>query len=420
MKLDQFTLDVVIAVLPLTFCVGWAGVWANHREFGAARYWFGGCLASSAGGIGLTLQTIYGPVPAVAANIALVLSWWLFWLGARRFYRARGGFQLAIGATLVCAVLMVVLRDHIPAIAAACGISQALPLVLIAHFLLDRSRRSIGASVATSGAVLALIGLGLMGAVNIVVLAHWLSPFQTLQAVCLTTLPGMVGGVLMVTGYAVMTADGLRAEVSGLADVDPLTGVWNRRRFDDYLSAEWSRSQRSQKPFALMLVDMDHFKDINDSLGHAAGDGALMHFVEIIRSGIRSDDFLARLGGDEFCVLLPETTSAQATTLGRRLTDLVSEKPFAWGGAELALSCSIGISAWSSSTVDADAVLARADSALYAAKVAGRGGVRGPGLMTRTLQPLHHRRNRSGQRPSDDNNPPNPSLINPHYRGMQP
>ncbi|WP_306396759.1 GGDEF domain-containing protein [Telluria beijingensis] len=180
-------------------------------------------------------------------------------------------------------------------------------------------------------------------------------------------LPALtLGGLLTMHRYIVH-----RAEY--IANHDHLTGAWSRKAFFDIAERELARSRRNGQPLALMLIDLDHFKEINDGGGHEAGDVALRLVAERARASLRAADCMARLGGDEFAVLLPETTLAQACAVGEKLQ--AGLRPLAAGlqrhAGQSPLTLSIGVTA----TQDDEpfkATLARADAALYAAKSAGR------------------------------------------------
>ena len=159
---------------------------------------------------------------------------------------------------------------------------------------------------------------------------------------------------------------------------DGLTGLYNRRAFDQRLSEELSRLSRYGGVFCLMLVDLDHFKEINDSYGHVTGDRLLSQLGDVFKQSLRDTDFAARFGGDEFCVIAPETDSEEACNTARRLCDHISETVFRGGqpGLLLRLSCSIGVVRFSGGAItDVSAALERADEAMYRVKQQGGNSV---------------------------------------------
>jgi len=152
---------------------------------------------------------------------------------------------------------------------------------------------------------------------------------------------------------------------------DPLTDVLNRRALSEAIDTEHARLQRG-KPYALVMIDMDRFKHLNDSLGHAAGDAALLRLVEVLKPCVREIDVLGRLGGEEFCVLLPLTDIAGAALVAERMRLNLEESQFSWQGKAWPLTASFGIAEAEASDPSADHVLSRADRAMYRAKAQGR------------------------------------------------
>jgi diguanylate cyclase (GGDEF)-like protein len=158
-----------------------------------------------------------------------------------------------------------------------------------------------------------------------------------------------------------------------LADHDPLTGLPNRRRFDAELGRHTARLQRYGLAGAVLLVDLDNFKTINDTLGHAAGDDYIIRAAKLLRSELRDSDVVARIGGDEFAILLPQADAQQAAETARRLVAAVQPPPGARDPGDPQMTFSIGVASFvREGTWDPEAVVAAADRAMYAAKTAGR------------------------------------------------
>ncbi len=180
------------------------------------------------------------------------------------------------------------------------------------------------------------------------------------------------GPVLATFGFALMCNDHLNAELERLAAIDPLTGVHNRRSLE-YLGAHAiAMAARRGRGVALLLIDADHFKRVNDEHGHDAGDAALRALVGIVRGQARDEDVLGRLGGEEFVLLLPEADEAAAVALAERVRAAVAAAPVDVGGARVALRVSIGVAAWAQGGDDWRGLLRNADRALYEAKRRGR------------------------------------------------
>ena len=170
-------------------------------------------------------------------------------------------------------------------------------------------------------------------------------------------------------------ADQRVGDLETLATMDFLTGLSNRRHFETVAHTELSRSQRYMRPFSILMLDIDHFKDVNDRLGHAAGDLILKNVAEICRQGKRSSDFIARVGGEEFALILPETTFGDAHELAERLRRLVEESKQLIDGQWVRVTVSIGVAGAGPSTSGLGALQRSADEALYEAKRLGRNQV---------------------------------------------
>lgn len=163
------------------------------------------------------------------------------------------------------------------------------------------------------------------------------------------------------------------ALVEELAVTDSLTKLANRRSFDERLNELFSRSQRYNEPMCVVLLDIDHFKEVNDRHGHAAGDCVLRALSELIAARTRESDIAARLGGDEFGILLYRTRMEEARLFTEELTALISEQPYSCDGIDIAISVSTGV-ALSTQLPEAStaSLMVCADQALYEAKRRGR------------------------------------------------
>jgi diguanylate cyclase (GGDEF)-like protein len=166
----------------------------------------------------------------------------------------------------------------------------------------------------------------------------------------------------------------VQEELERLAITDPLTGLYNRRRFFEILDVEIGRSRRYPRPLSVLMIDVDHFKNVNDLLGHRAGDAALEAVARRIESGLRDSDTACRYGGEEFAVLMPETSLADAAVAAERLRRIVSDEPIFAGGNGFRVTVSIGL-ACRADGESAESVIERSDEALYRAKDLGRNRV---------------------------------------------
>ncbi|MDU4252585.1 GGDEF domain-containing protein [Pseudomonas sp.] len=161
-----------------------------------------------------------------------------------------------------------------------------------------------------------------------------------------------------------------------LAGHDPLTGLFNRRQFDQLVGMELSRAARQPAPISLLMVDLDHFKFINDRYGHPLGDEVIRHTASLLRNYTRTGDSVARLGGEEFLLLLPDTSQPQARVIAEKVRRLLEETPLPMKDGLLYLTASFGIACLEAGVPGTyEGLYAAADKALYKAKASGRNRV---------------------------------------------
>jgi len=168
----------------------------------------------------------------------------------------------------------------------------------------------------------------------------------------------------------------LEDELAQAAREDFLTGAVNLRTFYELADQEFARFKRTGEAFSLLVLDLDHFKKINDTLGHEGGDDALRKFVQIVTANLREQDIFARAGGDEFRLLLPGTPPSGAIVLAEKIREEVSRVSLRASNGSVPLSMSAGLCRCHPDDTRIDDVVRRADAALYEAKAAGRNAVR--------------------------------------------
>ncbi|MDB4938674.1 MAG: diguanylate cyclase [Labilithrix sp.] len=167
-----------------------------------------------------------------------------------------------------------------------------------------------------------------------------------------------------------------RAAFEELAIRDELTGLYNRRELSRRLEMETSRALRTLRPFSFLLLDVDHFKSVNDRYGHSAGDEVLRRVSLLIEGELRITDTAARYGGEEIAVILPDTSAEHATAVAQRLRERLEAEPIAIGsGAPITVTASFGVATLACDAASPQAVFAAADEALYEAKATGRNRV---------------------------------------------
>lgn len=213
--------------------------------------------------------------------------------------------------------------------------------------------------------------------------AHPVHAELCLRTACGTILPisdsvspvraadgGVVGAVFVFKD--VSEARTAQANLTFQARHDVLTGLPNRLEFEEQLRSVAADQYRGAPPACLLYLDLDHFKLVNDTRGHAAGDKLLGEIGSLLKQRVRSNDFLARIGGDEFAVIMRDTSETGAKRLARSLIDAVQDYSFLYGDRTFKVGLSIGVSPIRGADVDPSAILARADTACYAAKDLGR------------------------------------------------
>lgn len=216
-------------------------------------------------------------------------------------------------------------------------------------------------------------------------LHHYLFPFQPIssfdadfkymqQSCTMGPLRNEKGEInnLFIAVHDVTETVNFEQKLVALNMIDALTGVNNRRSFESHLKEEVDRHKRYGHPLSLIMFDIDHFKDVNDTYGHQCGDSVLQAIAVLIGGSIRSEDILARYGGEEFCCILPETPLEAALILAERFRNKIADHLFECQQNRVRLTISLGVTAMGSKTTTAEMLLKKADDGLYAAKNKGR------------------------------------------------
>ena len=201
---------------------------------------------------------------------------------------------------------------------------------------------------------------------------------------------GVVLGLLLFHWLPHAVKDWKRSEqrahdLQSLAAIDPLTGLYNRRQFETLARAELARCQRYVRPCSFLMIDVDHFKLVNDTFGHEMGDWVLKMVANTLTAARRDADVVARFGGEEFVIMLPETTRDAAAMVAERIRSMVAASALAVGDSRLSLTTSIGVGETMAGLPGVEAVLRDADQALYDAKANGRNIVRVAKRLSRTM-----------------------------------
>ncbi|MBB4285070.1 GGDEF domain-containing protein [Roseospira goensis] len=388
--LDGFTLFLVATVVSgvATGVVGF--IWRLQPSVPGVRDWAFGLGALTVAMLATWLRHLGMPLApsVVLTNLAVLLGYALIYRGSRLFM-ARRVPRHQSPFILFCVVVLILLY-YFSAVDRVDLIRFVIMALVIAAFdglivatFWPRKR----AGHLASGYIL-VVGVGLHGLVflgrglwGMVVLAG--GPVGgTDLVVGLGDLTSVVAFMTLAMGFLALTAEHLLRQLEALAAQDPLTGVFNRRAFFAVAEHVIVHRSRTGQAVSVLVFDLDNFKAVNDTHGHAAGDDALRHVVTTARGALRGEDLLARLGGEEFVVLLPETNAGAALRVAERLRAAIATAPAVLtDGTRLTLTASVGVSTAGpqdrGETVAS--LIARADRALYAAKAAGRDRVRAEG-----------------------------------------
>jgi diguanylate cyclase (GGDEF)-like protein len=251
--------------------------------------------------------------------------------------------------------------------------SALMTLLFTVHaWLIFRQGVRTFATVLTGTVLVGMVGIQLMRLVTSPMIPpqSGITDTSVYQVIYITSFA--LATLLLSIGLVLMATDKLRAELEHLATHDSLTNALTRRHMDDACRIEMERSRRNGRSTALMMMDLDHFKAINDTHGHQAGDQVLINFVIKVNALLRPADQLGRFGGEEFVLLLPETSQEDALQVAERIRAVCAEP--AQGAA---CTVSIGVASTLNERDTPDALLARADAAMYRAKDNGRNRVEG-------------------------------------------
>lgn len=232
----------------------------------------------------------------------------------------------------------------------------------------SRSRGILVASFATAGVACLLRGMGAA------VFANPGGDFQNPQGFSAATFLAVFAAAIASTfAFLVLHKERAQAEARRLATIDPLTGAYNRSTFHEIAERELSRARRAGQPLSILMLDIDHFRAINEQHGHRVGDEVLRKFADVVRSAMRKEDMLVRYGGEEFLVMLSAVPGPGAVVVAGRIRRYVAGEPIEAAGHKFQVTVSVGVAARLDEGPESiDALLDRADAALALAKERGR------------------------------------------------
>lgn len=354
-------------------------LWVIHRDMRGIGYWAIGALLIALGVLGAFLLSGALPsAPLVIANIAIVAGFIVTWWGIDAFFGRRPGYRLGFALLAISAATIMYF--------VATGNSRDRVLFLIGFFALISGLRlysmlrevNPGTRFSQIMISLALAAQGiyyLVLATAVFSLPPVDKPLAQVSIYGWLFLIPMLLSIVVVFGVVLLVNQTIAMRLQESARRDVLTEALTRRAMEEVAADELARSRRHSLPLSLLLLDIDHFKLVNDQYGHAAGDAALRQFAAAVRRCLRREDVFGRLGGEEFCALLPNTAVGGAAQLAERIRQSVANLAVEAGGHRLSLKVSIGVASLGDQGGNWDELVNQADRAMYAAKRAGRNRV---------------------------------------------
>jgi diguanylate cyclase (GGDEF)-like protein len=350
--------------------------------------WLGGSFG--AGGIGALLLLLRGNVPTffsvLCADVLILLAFVLLHISFLDLVDSESNLRspglLLLGIQALADVPYLYPHPVVHLRIVTVGVLVAVQVLLTVRLLVRSNKKGVRAPVWFCVIILsgfAAVNL-LRSIADAVGLLSAASIFYQVEA--LTFLIYIATALGIAFGFFWMTTATLSSALEEIASTDPLTRIYNRRVFREWCEKELIRSEQTGITFSLLMVDLDHFKQINDRFGHRAGDDALCAVVEQMQRSIRGIDVLGRWGGEEFVVLLPGASASSALQIAQRLRGNVetlmippSISAFSRGEEAIPVTASLGVASYRGVGDQIEDMLERADAALYEAKDAGRNRV---------------------------------------------
>jgi diguanylate cyclase (GGDEF)-like protein len=379
MKLDPATLYLVLTVVGLLMSF-WVCVMAWGQPLGHALWaWALALLAYTASHVIFGLQALLPDwLFLVGGSTAYAIALVLMLQAVRRFQGLEHGGRWYLTPLLLVPLLCALLVQHSTLRVVSSSLIYVWQIVLIMLALLDPSQPQHGRGryilVAAFGTMLlTLLARAAAAALGLIDTHDLIASSGNLGAVFLVSLCAVLSVTL---GFVYMTMERAERRNFELAMKDMLTGLANRRAIADQLASTVARAQRQGQYLSVLMLDIDHFKRVNDSYGHQAGDVVLRSVAQALQSRLRAQDQIGRFGGEEFLAILPDTSLDGALVLAEALRAAVEATPTQWGAHSIATTISIGVRGGAITGGDtADGLVAAADAALYRAKQGGRNRV---------------------------------------------
>ncbi len=336
-------------------------------------HWSAALLLVFLGGLLVAgLGTLPDSIVIALSRLLVVSGLYLAYVGSQHFFgvtpRVAPWLSLIAAMTLVQLWFTVVQPSYHVRLVLA-NLLAANLFTVHAYLVLKQGSATL-ARVLTTGVLLVMAVIQVMRLVTSFIwpMGDNILDTSPLQLVYVTSFVFCI--LLLSIGLVLMATENLRAELEHLATHDSLTNALTRRHLNQALRRELARCRRHRRSMALLVMDLDHFKSINDTLGHQAGDQVLVDFVARVNALLRRPDLLARFGGEEFLALLPDTSPAEALLVAERIREACAQ-----AGPGAPYTVSIGVTTNLNDNDTVDTLIARADAAMYRAKANGRNRV---------------------------------------------
>jgi diguanylate cyclase (GGDEF)-like protein len=382
MNLDSRTMMVMLSALILLFSglLALAGLQAGNTR-GTQHWALGGLCIGLGLGFSLLQQSLPGSAWVLVCGATLVALGIGFQFNGIQSFKSRPcnkyiPWSLAV-LVLIQNIWFVVLHPDIHARAVANSLVFALGNAACARALFIRIEQPQRTAYWFTGASFSVVSVMLLLRATVIFFAPantygLYSPTPINPATFFIISMAQLG---LAFGFVLMLNYRLSADLHKLASKDALTGAMNRRSLEQEAARLLARCARTGEELGIMMIDVDHFKSINDRYGHPAGDEVLRRLAAVAQATIRSSDYFARYGGEEFCILLPSTSEKDARILAERLRHNYAELVMEFDGEVLCSTVSIGVSGSLHAGLEFALLVASADQAMYRAKQDGRNRV---------------------------------------------
>ncbi len=385
--LDLRTLSIVLMLVTAFLSVTMCFIWRVHRTYSGFGWWTFANLITAVGFLLLSLRGIAPDYLSIILGNSLAVGSNLLCLeGNRKFLRLGSGKWFSLGVIAVYAPLMthftyadnsVIHRIAVSSL--FIGIISAYNWLIFSRSVQKQTNYTYKFARVTYLCFALLMILRIAGTYAFSDISDFYAP-DSVQSITYLAFTGFA--ILWTFQYLTLNNERMQQELQAaqvelekLATIDFLTGFHNRRNFFEIGKSEIQRAKRFRHPLAVVMFDLDYFKRVNDTYGHAAGDLVLTEIADVCRKSLRGTDVLGRLGGEEFAVLLPHTKLSDARTVAEHLRAVIEANTAEFTSETIKITASFGVSDLTDYDEEIETVLARADALLFQAKRRGRNQV---------------------------------------------